>query len=89
MLDSTTPDQESATCVVESTFGHQAAAQELMCDLLTCCFYVLDAGGFWQSREVCPRLMCENKSGYCYVLSAGGFWRSKDAWHRFMCDNPS
>ena len=65
------------------------AAKKVMCDPQSFCFYVLNAGGFWQSRDAPHRLMCDPQSFCFYVLNAGGFWQCGDAPHRLMCEKPS
>jgi len=53
------------------------------------CVYVLNAGGFWVSRDAPHRLMYDPQSFRMYVLNAGGFWQCRNARHRLMCNNPS
>ena len=65
------------------------AAMKVMCDPQSFCFYVLNAGGLWQSRDATHRLMCDPQSFCFYVLNAGGLWQSRDAPHRLMFDKPS
>jgi len=62
------------------------AVKKVMCDPQSCCFYVLNAGSFWHSRDAPHRLMCDPQTCFFYVLNAGGFWQSRDAAHRLMCD---
>ena len=38
------------------------AVKKVMCDPQSCCFYVLNAGGFWKSRDARHRLMCDKPS---------------------------
>jgi len=73
----------------EASGTRPVAVKKVTCDPQSCCFYVLNAGIFWQSRDAPHRLMCDPQSCCFYVLNAGGFWQSRHAPHRLMCDPQS